>query len=552
MEREEGKNINQNFEQGNSRNIILISPPMVTTNWAPREIGPLSPGVPMGLLSIGSILMENGYQIKILDGFLGKIDMDVELDQALKQMSREKILFVGISARTTQLPSAVKAATIIRKDFPDIPLVWGGTHPTLFPEETCADPLVDVVVIGEGEYACLELAEAFSGSRSFSTIKGIMFKDTDGKTVFTGPRAPTNLNDLPIPRYELFNIDDYIYRPMISEDGPNEGKTQKLLHLHTGMGCPFRCTFCINTTVYRDGEYYQKSLYRGKSAARILDEIQMLIDRYGVEHISFVDECFLVDKKRLFQLLDGIEERRLKFTWSTGGKVHYIKDTYLSKDVIKRMRNLGCVILGFGAESGSQKILDYLKKDITIEQVEHAAKITNDNKIVSEFSFMIGLPQESIEDMLKTVDFIRKLKKIGEYVMTQNVQLYRPYPGGELYNESVRLGFDAPSNIREWTTGRLQEIGGFIKPEYLPWLKNDNKKATVIKYVTTMLFWDSGRKWESNVAFWWDCIRKVTYGILNGVFAIRRKLDFWIFPIECKGVDIIRFVKKSAMNIRST
>ena len=544
--------MNQNFNRENSRNIILISPPMVTTDWTPRDISPASPGLPIGLLSIGSILMENGYHVKILDGFLGKVDLSAELDQALKQMSREKVLFVGISARTTQLPSAVKAAAIIRKDFTDMPLVWGGTHPTLFPEETCTDPLVDVVVIGEGEYACLELAEAFSGSMPLSTIKGIMFKDADRKVVFTGPRAPTNLNDLPFPRYELLNIDDYLHRPMISGDGPRRGKTTKLLHLHTGMGCPFRCTFCINTTVYRDGKYYQKSLYRGKSATKILDEIQMLIERYKVEHISFVDECFLVDKKRLFQLLDGIEERGLKFSWSTGGKVHYIKDTYLSKDVIKRMRNLGCVILGFGAESGSQKILNYLKKDITIEQVEHAAKITNDNKIVSEFSFMIGLPQESIEDMLKTVDFIKKLKKIGEYVMTQNVQLYRPYPGGELFNESVKLGFDAPRDIRGWTTGKLQEIGGFIKPEYLPWLRNDNKKAVVIRYVTTLLFWDNGRKWESNVSLWWDYIRKVTYSILNGTFAIRRKLGFWTFPIECKGVDIIRLVKKSAMNIRST
>ncbi|OHB74373.1 MAG: hypothetical protein A2W17_07915 [Planctomycetes bacterium RBG_16_41_13] len=544
--------MNQNFDRSNDRNIILISPPMVTTDWTPRDIGPSSPGVPMGLLSIGSILMENGYHVKILDGFLGKIDLSAELDQALKQMSRGKVLFVGISARTTQLPSAVKAATIIRKDFPDMPLVWGGTHPTLFPEETCTDPLVDVVVIGEGEYACLELAQALSGLKPFSTIKGIMFKDADRKVVFTGPRTPIDLNDLPFPRYELFDIDDYLHRPMISGDGPRRGKTTKLLHLHTGMGCPFRCTFCINTTIYRDGKYYQKSLYRGKSATRILDEIQMLIDRYGVEHISFVDECFLVDKKRLFKLLDGIEERGLKFTWSTVGKAHYIKDTYLSKDVVKRMRNLGCVLLGFGAESGSQRILDYLKKDITTQQVEHAAKITNDNKIISEFSFMIGLPQESIGDMFKTVDFIKKLKKIGEYVMTQNVQLYRPYPGGELYNESVRLGFDAPRDIREWTTEKLLEIGGFVKPEYLPWLRNDNKKAMVIRYVTTLLFWDSGRKWESKVTFWWNWVRRAAYAILNGTFKIRRKLGFWALPVECQAVDIIRSVKKFIMSKSDT
>lgn len=350
--------MNQNFSRENSRNIILISPPMVTTDWTPRDIGTASPGLPIGLLSIGSILIENGYYVKILDGFLGKIDLAAELDQALKQTEEKRILFVGISAMTTQLPSAVKIANIIRENYPDLPIVWGGVHPTLFPEETCADPLVDVVVIGEGEYACLELAKAFSGSMPLSDVKGIVYKDSNGKTVFTGSRPPINLNDLPFPRYELVNIDDYLFRSMISEENPGKGRTRKLLYLHTGMGCPYRCTFCINTTVYRDGKYYQKSLYRGKSAARILDEIQILIDRYGVEHVSFVDECFLVDRKRLFQLLEGIEERGLKFTWSTGGRAHYINDTYLSTDVLKRMRALGCVVLGFGAESGSQRILD--------------------------------------------------------------------------------------------------------------------------------------------------------------------------------------------------
>src|SRR3972149_2611082 len=122
--------MNQNVDRSNGRNIMLVLPPMVTTDWTPRNIGPSSPGVPTGLLSIGSVLTENNYHVKILDCFLGKINLSAELEQ----INKAKTLFVGISAMTTQLPSAVKAATIIRKNFPDIPLVWGGIHPTLFPE----------------------------------------------------------------------------------------------------------------------------------------------------------------------------------------------------------------------------------------------------------------------------------------------------------------------------------------------------------------------------------------------------------------------------------
>ena len=528
----------------NSRYVILIAPPMITANLTPRE----STGntvIPMGLLSIGSVLREKDYNVKILNGLLGKTDLAAELNQ----INPKETLFVGISATTAQLPSAIKAASIIRENCPDIPLVWGGVHPTLFPEETCADPLVDVVVIGEGEYTCLELAEAFSGSGNLSHIKGIVYKDQDGNIIFTGKRAPHDLNNLPYPRYELLNLDDYLYRIIPNRENPRERKMGKGLELHTGMGCPYRCTFCINTTVYRDGKYYQKSLYRGKSAPRILDEIQMLIDRYEVEYIQFIDENFLVSKKRLFEFLDGIEKRGLKFNWFPSVRADYFNDHYLSEDVIRRMATLGCVVTGAGAESGSQKMLDYLKKDITLEQVEQVAKITNDNKIISLFSFMMGVPGESVEDMLMTIDFIKKLKKIGKYVVIQQPQLYRPFPGCELYDESIKSGFDAPRSIREWTPQILQSGGteyGYVNPQSLPWVKKDHKKATVLRYVTSnMLLPDYIRNWGAGEYSEEISIKRLMFAILTGIFQIRRRLGFWAFPVECKVFEIAKEIKNA-------
>lgn len=439
----------------NKKTIVLISPPPVNIDWTPKKVLSGSPGVRMGILSIGSVLSQHGYSVKLLDGILGRVDLASELDK----INPDETLFVGISSMTAQLPSAVKAASIVRGKYPSLPIVWGGVHATLFPEETCADSLVDVVVIGEGEYTCLELAESFSGQKEINAIKGIVYKSMEGKTIFTGNRNHHDLDTLPFPNYELFNLDDYLYRAIIDRENIKNRKFGKMLSIHSGMGCPYKCTFCINTTVYREGKYYTKSPYRGKSATRLLDEIEVLLGKYKVDFIEFVDENFLVDKNRFFEFLDGIEERKFKFTWFIGARANYFNPNYLTNDVIAKASALGCVMIGIGAESGSQRILDFLKKGITVEQIEQSARALNKHHIVGEFSFMIGLPHETSDDMLKTISFVRKLRKIGPYVGTQSPQLYRPIPGGDLYNECVKLGFVAPKNIREWTSEKLQASG---------------------------------------------------------------------------------------------
>jgi len=527
-------------KQVNRKSVVLIAPPLVTTDWTPKKVLGRGSGVRMGLLSIGSVLSENKYEVKILDGVLGKIDMAAELSR----INPDETLFVGISAMTVQIPSAVKAARIIRESHPDIPLVWGGIHPTLFPEQTCSDPLVDVVGIGEGEYTCLELAEVFEGKRDISSVKGIMFEDETGQPVYTGKRELHDLNDLPFPNYDLFNLEDYLYRPILCENIRENVKDRtigKVLHILTGMGCPYRCTFCVNTIVYRDGKYYTKSPYRGKSAARILDEIQIMIDKYGIEFVQFVDENVLLDRRRLFELLDGIEERKLKFAWFVGARANYFNDNYLSRDVIKRMARLGCVMIGIGAESGSQRILDFLKKDITLEQVEHAARVLNENKIICEFSFMIGLPQETTEDMLKTIDFIGKLRKIGDYVATQAPQLYRPIPGGELFNECLKAGYEAPKSLGEWSEEKLET--GFLDVGRLPWIKKDNKSFIIITYATRLLSLGKYRWWllEKNLEFF---LISSVVSVMRGFFWVRKKLSFWQFPIEYGFFEVLRRARR--------
>src|SRR3990172_1261133 len=520
------------------KTIILISPPPLTTDWTPKKVLSGSPGIRMGLLSIGSVLDQQGYRVKILDGILGKIDLAFELNQ----INPQETLFVGISSMTAQLPSAVKAATIIREKHPSLPIVWGGVHATLFPEETGADSLVDVVVIGEGEYTCLELAEALSGQKEINSIKGIVYKNSEGKTVFTGHRNHHDLDTLPFPNYELFHLDDYVYRAIIDRENIKSRKPGRMLSIHSGMGCPYTCTFCINTTVYREGKYYTKSPYRGKSAARLLDEIEVLIEKYKADFIDFLDENFFFYKNRFFKFLDGIEDRKFKFPWFVSVRANYFNPNYLTNDVIARASTLGCVIMGIGAESGSQRILDSLKKGITVEQIEHAARMLNKHRVVSEFSFMIGLPYETSDDMLKTISFVKKLRKIGPYVGTQPPQLYRPIPGGELYNECVRLGFVAPKSIREWTAEKLQ-VSGYLDLDKLPWIKRDNKTTVIIRYVTNILSTIKFRWWliDKSSSFF---IKKMALNFIGILFWLRERMNFWKLPIEYKFFEVLQTTKK--------
>lgn len=518
--------------------IVLISPPPITTDWTPKKVLSGSSGIRMGLLSIGSVLSQHDYNVKILDGILGKVDLASELNQ----INPQETLFVGISSMTAQLPSAIKVAAIIREKYPPLPIVWGGVHATLFPEETCADSLVDIVVIGEGEYTCLELAEALSGQKEISSIKGIVYKNSEGKTIFTGNRNHHDLDALPFPNYELFNLDDYLYRAIIDKENIKNRKYGRMLSIHSGMGCPYKCTFCINTTVYREGKYYTKSPYRGKSATRLLDEIEILLGKYKVDFIDFVDENFLVDKNRFFKFLDGIEERKFKFSWFVGARANYFNPNYLTSNVISRASVLGCVMMGIGAESGSQRVLDFLKKGISVEQIEHAARLLNNHCIVSEFSFMIGLPYETSDDMLKTISFVKKLRKIGPYVGTQSPQLYRPIPGGELFNECVKLGFVAPKNIREWTSEKLQ-ASGYLDLDKLPWVKRDNKTIVIIRYVTTILSTIKFRWWliDKTSSFF---IKRLMLNFVSILFRLRERMNFWKFPVEYKCFEILQVVKE--------
>lgn len=492
---------------------ILLIAPHILKDWDYKKYYDMA-APPMGLLSIGTVLKENGFDVDIVDASLSQ-----DYREMIKAALQKRPLFAGISSMTSQVPSAIEIGKYVRQISPDLPMVWGGIHPTLFPEQTCKDSLVDVVVLGEGEYPCLELAQAVQQGDSFRRIRGIGCKE-NGNIKFTEPRELNDINKLPFPNFEILDVQEYLRRDY-GGTGMFLGKRQKTFMLHTGTGCPYRCTFCINSSFYKASRKH-----RQKTAERILDEIEYIVSKYEVEHVVFRDDNFFINRKRLLEFLDGLERRDFRITWYGTVRADFFKDGSVSDEILKKMAQSGCVRVSIGVESGSEKILKLLKKEITLEHVEQAAYLCRKHGIVVAYSFMMGIPGEEKEDTIKTLRFIHKLIKYNPKDYILGPQIFRPYPGSSLYEECVKRGFVPPQTLRGW--GILDDGGteGYVGLGALPWLE----EPKFWQYVNFACQRGVLRPYsEINKGMWW----------FKFLFGLRLRLRFWRLPFE---IGVARFL----------
>jgi radical SAM superfamily enzyme YgiQ (UPF0313 family) len=487
----------------NLTTIILIRP-FLKTNF---ELPP-----PVGLVSIGGLLIDNGYSVKIIDVLAGD-DYKKEIESNINNC-----LFVGISVMTANIPSGLEISKFIKNIDSKIPVVWGGIHPTLYPRQVISDSYVDIVVVGDGEYTSLQLANCLREKGDLNEVTGILYKDKNKNIVTSNKTNNTvDLNSLPFLNYSLIDIDKYVNKNIDPTFTYSYAKTiKRYLPVVGSLGCKYRCTFCVNTIIH-------KRIQRVKFGDRLLDEIEFLIGKHNVHCFYIRDEDFFGDKKRVMQFLDGIEKRNLMFKWHTNVRASYFKSSYINEDLLKRMERLGLYLLGVGAESGSQKVLNILKKDISIEDIKRVASFTKNTKIIVNFSFMIGVPGEGVEDALKTVKFIKDLKKINSKVVIIGPQLYRPYPGSSLYELCLTKGFNEPKVLAEWGTV-LDKYSAF---KDLPWV-NQSIPFNLI-YLYSRVMFKNVRVLKRNAFM---ILKIPTFFILKFIAEFRIKFNFWSIPLE--------------------
>lgn len=397
--------------------ILLITPPWFNDTVLDNLI---SKNPPLGLAYIAAVLERDGYtDIKIIDMRTSKISIDKIGDH----ISNFKPDIIGMYVTTGQVISATKIIEIIKSIDPKILCVVGGPHPSVLPEETLKETKTDIVVLGEGEITMLELVKAVEKKRPLNKVLGLYYKNND-KIIFTGRRPNIkDLDSLPFPARHLL--------PDISLYSDSHSIHESKIHAQvmSSRGCPFQCTFCDNSV-------YGNTIRTG-SAKNTVDEIEFLVNKYPIKEIRFFDDLFTANKKRVIEICDELAKRNININWCCEARV-----TTVTPELLDIMKKGGCWAVSYGMESGSQEILDMLKKNIKLEEIERAVKWTKQAGLMVRGYFMIGLPGDNIETIKKTIKFAMKLK-LDHVVFS----LFSPYPGTEVYKNPDKYGV---INAKKW------------------------------------------------------------------------------------------------------
>lgn len=372
--------------------------------------------IPLSLLYIAQPLIEEGIEVEIIDQRLEK-----DFFEKLHQRLTAELICIGINCITGPQIEQVLAILKFLKSITDIPLVLGGPHPTLFPEQTLASGLIDYVVIGKGEVPFLNLVKALKENSSLKHVSGIGFNENGKPVIRKSADGGIQIRDIP---YQLVAC---------------YGKPSTIPIL-TSYGCPYNCAFCVEKVLHPQ--------YQEVQLADVLYMIEKAV-RLGPQFIDFMDDNFLVNIRRVIDLLQSSRRSGLNFRWVCLGRVDGVLK--LSDDVLRFLKMSGLVAAYFGIESGSQRILDLIDKRISIEMVLALNLRMKKEGIQPHYSFMAGFPTETQEDVQQTIKLIQRLKEDNPEAIVYKINQYTPYPGTRLFDLAVKNGFEPPDTMGGWS-----------------------------------------------------------------------------------------------------
>ena len=497
--------------------VLLLNPPYKALKHAGLGLS-----FPLGLGYLGTALKNAGIDVSALDG--AAISPPVEIEsgvlryglssQELRQRIKDiKPDLVGIGCFFSSRFSAVLEAAQVVKSIDDkIITVTGGVHPSLMPKSVCAHSEIDFAVMGEGERSFVELIKAIINRENFDNIDGLTFKRS-GK-VIVNPKTSfiKDLDNLGFPAWELFDMERYLN---LGERrwGLGKGRYAPMI---TSRSCPYRCIFCEIHSI-------MGPKYRSRSPDNVVDEIEVLVNRYKVNEISFEDDNLAFDKDRFVQICKGIVNRKIKIRWNTPNGVHVGS---LDEDSLGWAKASGCDSLNLAIESGddfirNQVIRKGLKKEKIYEVVEFCHKIG----IKPNAYFVIGIPGETESSIAKTRKYIEDLR-----LNNLSIFIATPIPGTRLFEECRDKGYlDSKSFEEDFTDYKaaifsqpLIETKEFDKFKVRIW----QHKLFIAYFKTTLadkFFWwlfTNPRAWVAMV------IKIFLYTILGDIlsFKITRKI----------------------------
>jgi anaerobic magnesium-protoporphyrin IX monomethyl ester cyclase len=383
--------------------------------------------MPLALVAVGSALDPSEYEVVIVDGRL-------EADPVAAVLRRidARTICVGLTVLTgAPIRDALVVTRAVHSAHPALPIVWGGWHPSLFPAECLEEEGVTASVVGQGEETFRELVAHFDAGTPAQGVAGSVHRKGDPRRLgMAAPKRPTrDLNDLPAHDYELIDVERYF-----------EAKRRRQLDYVSSQGCRFRCTFCADPNVFGRS-------WTGIDPARMGSELERLWRKYHFDDLNFQDETYFTHRERVIGVSDEILRRSLRFSWAATMRAD--QGVRLEDAEWGLCKRSGLRRVMVGVESGSQAMLDWLQKDIKLEQVFETAERMVRHRIAGIFPFIVGFPDETDESVEATLSAIRRLRRMSADFEV-SVYFYQPYPGSPIADMVWERGYRKPENLADW------------------------------------------------------------------------------------------------------
>lgn len=425
--------MNHKFRQrGKIKKVLLLNPP-VTFRKGEASSRRIGVPIPLGIAYIASFLRQKGYSVELVDclaeGFESPTDMGDNIRYGLSDRAIADIIegfrpdAVLVSSMFSFLNSDMENVCSISKCiFPDVTVIVGGVHPSALPEHVLRKNIIDFAVLGEGEGTIDVLLDALNADASVGNIDGIAFRE-NGKVVIN-PKTSfvADIDVLPMPAYDLLPMKIYakIFAPH------NDVRQRPYASVVTSRGCPWKCRFCAGKVVWGNN-------IRLRSASKVVEEIELLVNKYGIREIHFEDDNLTLNKN-FVEILDKLIERKLGITLHAPDGLGV---TTLNRSLLEKMKEAGFFTFILAIESGNKRVLNKLmKKPLMPDKVREIVAIGHDIGLNMWGFFMLGMPGETKEEMKQTIEFIKELR-LGWAA----INAVAPHPGSEIYNECVKKGY---------------------------------------------------------------------------------------------------------------
>ena len=425
--------------------IIFINPLVAFEERYGRYAAAGSYFPPLHLASLAAVTRQYGFETRIID----PIALNWNLQTTLKSVINESPNYVGLTATTVNIHKAGKLAKLIKQSISNIKILVGGVHLSSTPRETMElFPDFDVGVVGEGEITIIELLQALDNSAPLDNIKGIIFRKSDEIVQTISRPFIKNLDSLPMPAWDLLpNLAKY-YRPSLQSV-----RRLPSTIVMTTRGCFGRCTFCSRAIF--------GNKIRAYSTDYVMEMLKHLHNNYGIRDFQIEDDSFLSFPSRVIDICRRIRDENLHISWNCLARVDRV-----NPEILSEVKKAGCWQIQFGIESGSQNILDSIKKNITLEQIEYILTLTKKAGIRTKGFFIMGHLLETKETIKKTIDFARKLP-LDDFQLT----IYTPLPGTEDYHIADKYGVFEESWDKMSMYNPVFVTNGLTKQELLEYQK---------------------------------------------------------------------------------